>query len=168
MICLLTCSRWRKFNALSLNFLLETCKSLKNIKRFNSGAFPPNWMSNSSLRDNREFLKNTWIITRDLCNLLLLKPISINFVMSVCILLLTLTKPFLFLFFSFDSCSLSRSRKFSWVVLLVVSNAGSAFFCSWIISYIISCCQSLLFFDSDGLTTKEECNPTISRRASAN
>ena len=113
MICLLTCSRRRTFNALSLSLLFETCKSSKNVERFNSVSFPSSSMSKSSLRDNREFLKNAWIITRDLSNSLLIKPILINFVMTACIFLLTLTELSLFSFFSFDTRCWSWSRMFN-------------------------------------------------------
>ena len=165
--CLLTCSRRRTFNALSFSFLFGTCNSLKNVNGFNSVAFPSSWMTNSSSRDNREFMKNAWSITHDLSNLQLLQPISNNFVMTACILLLTLTELSLFPFFCFDSCWLSWSRMFNWVVLLVVSNGDSALFSSSIISCLISCCESLIFFGSDGSRTEEDCNPTRSRRASA-
>ena len=124
-------------------------------------------MSKRSLRGNREFLKNAWSITHDLSNLLLLKPISINFLMIACILLLTLTELSLFPFFSFDSCCLSRSRMFNLVVLLVVSNGDSALFSSSPTSCLNSCCEILTYLSFDETSTEEDCNSTRSRHASA-
>ena len=168
MTRLLTCSKRRTINALLLSFLSGTCKSLKDVNRFISVALPSSWMSDSSLRDNREFLRNVRKITCDLSKLPLPKPISTNFVMTDCVLLLTLIELSLFTFFLFDFCCLSCLKMFNWVALLALSNRDSALFSFSKNSSLTSCCDGKICFGSDGSSTEEECNLTTSRRASAN
>ena len=148
-------------------FCLRIAKRLKMVTDPIRPHFHQVECLNILLRDNREFLKNAWSITRDLSSLLLLKPTSTNFVLTNCILFPALTALLLFLFFPFDFCCSSRSRMFNWVVLLVVSNGDLAPFSPSVTSCLFSCSESFIFFGSGESSTEEECKPINSRRASA-